>query len=246
MLTAILSDIHANLAALDACLRDARERGAERFVFLGDLVGYGPDPAAVIDRIRAIEGAVVIQGNHDQAVRAEPNRTNVGEAVYRVLVYTREALSDEQRRFLDELPLILREPPVCFVHASADQPERWTYVEDSVSAGKSMDAAGTPYVFSGHVHDQALFYKTATGKVARFRPTSGAAIPVPRHRSWLALVGSVGQPRDGNPAAAYALFDEPAERLTFLRVPYDHLATVRRLRETGLPSELSKRLEQGL
>lgn len=246
MLTAILSDVHANLAALEACLRDARERGAARFVFLGDLVGYGPDPAPVVELVRSIEGAVVVKGNHDQAIQAQPKRADVGEVVYRVLTYTREALTDEQRRFLGELPLIVREPTACFVHASADQPERWTYVEDASSARKSIEAAGTPYVFSGHVHDQALYFKTPAGKVTLFRPTSGVVIPVSRHRSWLALVGSVGQPRDGNPAAAYALFDEPGERLTFVRVPYDHLATVRRLREVALPSGLSERLERAV
>jgi len=245
MLTALFADVHSNLPALQACLRHARERGAGRFVFLGDLVGYGPDPAEVLDIVAGIDGAIVVKGNHDEAIEVEPKTRELNDLAYAVIVWTRQVLSAAQRQFLSALPLAIKEGDVCFVHSSASRPEKWEYVEDGAAAQRSMEAAGTPYVFSGHVHDQTLFFKTPAGKTASFRPTPGSPVPVPRRRSWLAIVGSVGQPRDGNPKAAYALFDDVAETLTFFRIPYDHLTTASRIQAAGLPTMLAERLVRG-
>jgi diadenosine tetraphosphatase ApaH/serine/threonine PP2A family protein phosphatase len=245
MLTALFADVHGNLAALEACLSDARRRGAERFAFLGDLVGYGPDPAAVIDVIAGIPGAVVIKGNHDEAIDVEPRSRDLNDVAYAVIAWTRGVLSPAQRGFLASLPLIVREDDVCFVHGSADRPGRWEYVVDAAAALRSMQAAATSYVFCGHVHDQMLYFRTPAGKTAAFHPTAGSVVPVPRRRGWLAVVGSVGQPRDGVTAAAYALFDAVAEQMTFFRVPYDHLATANRIRAAHLPELLARRIERG-
>jgi diadenosine tetraphosphatase ApaH/serine/threonine PP2A family protein phosphatase len=245
MRTALLADIHANLPALEACLAHAAEQRAERYVFLGDLVGYGPDPGPVVDLIGGIAGAVVIRGNHDQAIGVEPKTRELNDLAYAALVWTRQALSAAQRSYLASLPLVVREEAVCFVHASADRPERFEYVGDPRAAARSLDAALRPYTFSGHVHDPTLYFTTPAGKTAEFRPTAGSPVPTPHRRRWLAIVGSVGQPRDGNPRAAYALFDAATETLTFYRVAYDHLATARRIRAVGLPAMFAERLEHG-
>jgi diadenosine tetraphosphatase ApaH/serine/threonine PP2A family protein phosphatase len=245
MLTALLADVHSNLAALQACLHHARERGAERFVFLGDLVGYGPDPATVLDLIATIHGAIVVKGNHDHAIEVEPKMRDLNDLAYAVIEWTRGQLSEEQRRFLAELPLMVKDTEVCFVHSSASRPEKWEYIEDCAAAQRSMEAAGTPYVFSGHVHDQRLYFRTPAGKTASFRPTPGSPVPIPRRRGWLAIIGSVGQPRDGNPEAAYALFDGASEMMTFFRIPYDHLATAQRIRAAHLPEMLAERIVRG-
>jgi len=245
MLTALLSDVHSNLAALEACLQHARDHAADRFVFLGDLVGYGPDPAAVVDTVAGIDGALVLKGNHDEAVEVEPKNSELNDIAYQAITWTREALTAAERRFLSELPMITREDNVCFVHASAHKPERWEYVDHGEAAQRSLDAAKTAYVFSGHVHDQALHFKTPAGKIASFQPTSGNPISIPHRRSWLSIVGSVGQPRDGNPAAAYALFNSASEVLTFYRIPYDHLSTARRILAVGLPGVLAERIVRG-
>ncbi len=246
MLTALFADIHSNLAALQACLDHARERGAERFAFLGDLVGYGPDPAAVVDVIASIDGAIVVKGNHDEAIEVEPKSRDLNDVAYAVIEWSRRALSSAQRRFLSSLPLIVKEDDSCFVHSSASRPERWEYVESCAAAQRSMDAADSSYVFCGHVHDQVLYFKTPTGKTGAFRPLAGSPVPVPRRRGWLAIVGSVGQPRDGNPAAAYALFDSASEALTFFRVPYDHQIAARKIRAARLPTMLAARLARGV
>lgn len=245
MKTALIADVHANLEALEACMRHASSHGAERFAFLGDLVGYGADAPAVVDLVAAevARGAVAVKGNHDAGVES-PGR-DLDDAAHAALAWTRTVLSPAQRTFLRELPLCVRDDDVCFVHASADQPDRWQYIQTAAAARESIDAAQTTWTFGGHVHDQVLYFKTLAGKTAPFRPTSGSPVPVPSHRGWMGIAGSAGQPRDGNTAAAYALFDSTAEEVTFYRVAYDHLAAAEKIRRAGLPSSIAHRLENG-
>jgi diadenosine tetraphosphatase ApaH/serine/threonine PP2A family protein phosphatase len=246
LLTALLSDIHGNLEALQACLVHARERGAERFGFLGDLVGYGADARGVVEIVAeyAAEGAVVLKGNHDEAIEEGGGYFN--DAARAALQWARETLTEEQKAFLASLPLVVRDETVCFVHASAAAPERWDYIDSPGAAKHCADAAAAPYTFCGHVHDQVLYFENVHGRMSEFRPFSGTAIPVPDHRRWVAIVGSVGQPRDRNPAAAYALFDPADQKLTFFRVPYDAMAAADKIRRCGLPSSLAYRVELGI
>jgi len=234
-LLALLADIHSNLEALEACLAHARSRGAERYAFLGDLVGYGADPAAVLRVIRgyAAGGAVVVQGNHDAAVARSAGGLN--EGARDTVLWTREVLGQEEIFWLGSLPLRVREEHICFVHASATAPGRWEYVDDPASAKRSADAAGAAWTFGGHVHRQMLYFETASGAMSGFVPVPGSPVPTPRTRRWVVIAGSVGQPRERNPAAAYALFDPRGETLTFQRVPYDYLAAAQKVRAAGLP-----------
>jgi diadenosine tetraphosphatase ApaH/serine/threonine PP2A family protein phosphatase len=243
---ALLSDIHGNIEALDACLRHASENGALRHVFLGDLVGYGADPQAAVSTIRryASQGAIVVKGNHDEAIEKRAGYMN--ESARLSIEWTRTALSAENRAFLSSLPLVGSDGPMCFVHASAAAPARWDYVDSPDAARRSAEAAQATYTFSGHVHEQVLYFEGARRKWSAFQPTPGSAVPAPRHRRWLALVGSVGQPRDGSPLAAYTLFDSARERITFQRVPYDHLAAARKIRAADLPETHAYRLEKGI
>jgi diadenosine tetraphosphatase ApaH/serine/threonine PP2A family protein phosphatase len=246
---ALLADLHANLQATQACLADARSRGATDYAFLGDLVGYGGDPAAVVDLVmaHAARGAWIVRGNHDDAAIAPP----VGDAHradFAGAEWTHSKLSPAQVRFLHGLPLTLQQGNMLLVHASARQPQRWTYVTRAPEAADSMDAAqamGASLVFCGHVHEQRLFYQGAVGKLMAFEPTPGVAVPVRAHREWLATIGSVGQPRDGDPRAMYALYDDAAAQLTFLRVPYDLHAAARAIRVAGLPDANAVRLGLG-
>jgi diadenosine tetraphosphatase ApaH/serine/threonine PP2A family protein phosphatase len=243
---AFLSDIHANLEALEACLAHARQRDATRLAFLGDFVGYGADAQAVVARIAAevARGALAVQGNHDAAMARRGGYFN--EAAQASLDWARTTLASESLAFLAALPLTLRESPMYLVHASAAAPERWDYVDSAAAASRCVERAGEPYTFIGHVHDQALYYAGTTGRMLPFRPSPGNAIPVGSHRRWVAVVGSVGQPRDRNPAASYAMFDLPRRELTFFRVPYDHAAAANKIRRAGLPESLAYRVEMGI
>ena len=246
MKLALFADIHSNLEAITACLAHANALGADRYAFLGDHVGYGADPVAVLDLIaeHAASGAVVVLGNHDAAAIGRPDDALNRNALAAV-DWTRAQLGARQRAFLESLPLTVADNGMRFVHASAAAPEQWVYVTGLREAGESLRAGNATYVFSGHVHEQKLFFTGATGKPIPFRPVPGTPIPAAKHRRWLAIVGSAGQPRDGNNAACYALFDSERERLTFYRVPYDHGAAIRKIRAAGLPERLAMRLERG-
>ena len=250
MKLALLSDIHANLQALDACLAHAHGQGAQQLALLGDFVGYGADPAAVVQRVMGLvtQGAVVVKGNHDDmAVRPPTGVQTLGDSTAQ---WTHEQLNPTQRNFLDALPMTQRLGPVFLVHASADAPALWRYVYDPNIAALSLDAATTThpdirYVFGGHVHMQSLYYRGADGGLQKFEPVAGVAVPVPAHRHWLATIGSVGQPRDGNTKAMYALLDTDRALLTFHRVAYDFHAAALAVRRSGLPAFFADRLELG-
>lgn len=249
MKLALLSDIHANIQAFEACLAHARQQGAQQFALLGDLVGYGGDPVAVIERAQQLAhgGALLVKGNHDAMAVAPPAVVNsVGDST---AAWTHAQLSASQRDWLDHLPMTLQQQKLLLVHASLDGPELWRYVIDQRAAGASLDAAAAMtevrYIFGGHVHQQTLYYRGAGSGLMKFTPTPGVVLPVPQHRHWLATIGSVGQPRDGNPQAMYALFDTEKLQLTFQRVDYDHHLAATAIRQAGLPALFADRLGQG-
>ena len=246
MQIALLSDIHSNVHALHACLRHASERGAERYAFLGDFVGYGADPQGVVDVVAdyAARGAVVLKGNHDEAI--EKRESYFNDAAQAALDLARKLLSAEQKRFLAQLPLIAREDAICYAHASAAAPEKWPYIDSPDAALRCVDAALAPYAFCGHIHDQVLFFEVSGGRMSEFRPVPGMPIPIRAGRRWVVLVGSVGQPRDRNPAAAYTMFDSSSSQVTFHRVAYDVRAAADRIRQCGLPASLAYRVEMGI
>ena len=246
MRVAVLSDIHANLEALEACLAHAGEREADAFALLGDFVGYGADAAAAVDVVMrlATDGAIVVKGNHDAAM--EQPRSYFNFDARASLDLARNSLRGEQLQFLASLPLTSERAPSCFVHATAASPARWDYIDSASAALRCAQASQATYTFCGHVHDQQLYFMTAGGRMSRFVPVPGAAIPMRGPRPWLAIVGSVGQPRDRNPAAAYAMFDDAANEITFFRVAYDHRAAAARIRAAGLPEALAYRVESGI
>lgn len=249
MKLALLSDLHANLRALDACLAHARAAGATRFALLGDLVGYGPEPVAVLERVMALagQGAIVLRGNHDDAARQPPPVHDTAEALS--AAWTHAQLGPAHQAFLAGLPLTATAAEALLVHASAHEPPQWEYVDRPALARRCLEAAqahwGLKRVFCGHVHEQLLYYRGADGKPLAFSPVPGVPVPLAAHRSWLALVGSVGQPRDGDPRAMYALLDVAQARLSFHRVAYDHAGAAAAVRAAGLPEGFAQRLERG-
>lgn len=245
MRVALLADLHGNFEALNACMRHARAQGVDRFAFLGDLVGYGADPCAVLERVarEAEQGAVVVGGNHDAAVAGPDDGMN--DDARRAMDWTRRQLDRAHTDFIAGLPLLVRDESICHVHASACEPQRWIYITDDIAASRSLASVDSTWTFCGHVHDQVLYYQGAGRRLMAFRPTPGVTVPVGAHRRWLAIVGSAGQPRDHNTAAAYALFDRARGRLVFHRVPYDHFAAAAKIRAAGLPEALAACLERG-
>ena len=246
MKIAVITDPHANREALQTVLDHARTAGAEQFAFVGDLVGYGADPAWVVDTVRELAdaGAFVVQGNHDEAVVRGAHPDMNADARH-VIGWTRDHLDAAHIEYLAALPYTIEHEGVLFVHANAWAPSGWGYVMSRTEAVRSLHATACRHTFCGHVHDPALYHLSSIGKAGDFVPQPGVAIPVPAHRQWLVIPGSTGQPRDGNPAACYALFDDAAKELTFQRVPYDHEAAAAKMRAAELPQRLSARLAEG-
>lgn len=244
----ILSDIHSNLEALQACLTHAKAQGAEQFAFVGDLVGYGADPVACLGIVADLvqQGAFAVRGNHDAAAVSglcETMELNARESIF----WTRTQLGQAERKFLQDLPLFTQHEDMYFVHACAEAPELWTYITGPRQAGRCMQAAQARLTFSGHIHQPTLYFISRQGRANPqvFYPTPGVALPLLSSRQWLAIVGSTGQPRDGNPAASYAIYDRKQNTLTYFRVPYDHAKTAQKILAAGLPPSLALRLERG-
>jgi diadenosine tetraphosphatase ApaH/serine/threonine PP2A family protein phosphatase len=245
MRIALFTDIHGNREALAACLEHAGRLDVGRFVFLGDYVCYGADPAWVIDTIRSeVErGAVAVLGNHDAAVLTGPAGMN--DLAAQAIEWTRAQLDQARRDFIASLPLSVTDADRLYVHANAYAPGDWDYVTDLYSASRSIIATRAHVTFCGHIHVPALYHMSATGKFASFDPVDRVEIPLSSHRRWLAVIGSVGQPRDHNPAACYAVLDVERSVLTYIRVPYDIETAARKIRDAGLPIVLARRLFEG-
>ncbi len=246
MKLALITDLHANREAVEAVLDHAAAQGVDRCALLGDFVGYGADPGWVVDRVRGLvdAGAIAVMGNHDAAVFGSLRDSLVPQAQAAV-VWTREQLSDPQRDFLGALPMSVTEADSLFVHASADAPTHWRYVLCRIDAVDSLQATDRRHTFCGHVHEPRLYHLTSDGEAGDVQPVPGMAMALSPHCRWLAIVGSAGQPRDGNPAACYATFDTDSATLTSFRVPYDHATAAAKIIAAGLPPSLAERLVRG-
>lgn len=246
MLTALISDIHANREALTATLSHVRTVGADRIVVLGDIVGYGADPLFCIDTVRALEneGAIILKGNHDEAAALGNNDMSANAQA--AIEWTREQIGPEEKSWLAGLPLDRDEPGVLFVHANGWSPGGWGYVRTAAEAERSMRRTAQRITFCGHTHRPSVFQMSASRPASLFVPVTNVAIPLIETRQWLAVTPAVGQPRDGNPAAGYILFDDTRREMTYMRVPYDCERAAEKIRAAGLPVALAERLLKGI
>ncbi len=245
MRTAVLTDIHGNRAAFETVLADLSGRAIDRIAILGDIVGYGPDPgwctARTMDLAQA--GAIVVKGNHDAAIDAPQGDLNpVAQAV---IDWSRARLSQAERYFLQHLPLVSEAADVTYVHASPNDPGGWLYLTTTARAAGAFRASAARLILCGHIHRPRLMSRDVRGFVTDHPIPQGHPVPLLSSRRWLAVVGAVGQPRDGVPMAAYAIHDSGDATLTFRRCAYDVAATVARLRAEGLPDRLALRLQTG-
>jgi len=243
MRLAVLTDIHGNAEALEACLDHIAEVGVDGYAVLGDLVGYGPDPERVIDMVADLSehGALVLKGNHDEAIERGTDQMN-GVAADAIR-WTREQLDASQKAFLAQLPLSLMRNDTMFVHASAARPEKWPYIDSSAAAIACLVASGARITLCGHTHVPHLFHQLPGQMVEDFSPVANRKVPFASARRYLGVLGAVGQPRDRDPRACWALLE--SDGLTFYRVAYDIEKTMRKIKLAGLPGWLGERLELG-
>jgi len=244
-LTCVIADVHGNLAALEAVLDDAREHGADRFLFLGDAVGYGPDPGACVRKLAELPNATLVRGNHDHAIASGRLELGMNSLARECAAWTRAELGADELAWLGALPTEHVADGWMAVHGAPKDPHRFlAYVyeltyEDNL---RHLREHRIPLCFYGHTHVQLIHVELASGPSKL--PGVRAVELSPRHY-WLVNPGSVGQPRDGDPRAGYALWDQRTGDLATLRIRYDVERTAEAIRATALPDQLAQRLRTG-
>ena len=239
----IVSDIHSNLEALEAVLRHAAGNGGfDRIWCLGDMVGYGPDPSACLRRLRSRDLAAV-GGNHDYAAAGVIDAADFNGAAFTAIRWTADQLGEEDTAYLAGLPQVSLHPPFTLVHGSLRAPivEYLTHPSQAVA---TLELLTTNYCLVGHSHYP--FICRENGGMPLFLPfQESQAVPLDSERC-IVNPGSVGQPRDRDVRASYAVFDDGAHTVEHHRVDYDRAATQAKMREAGLPQYLIDRLDHGV
>jgi diadenosine tetraphosphatase ApaH/serine/threonine PP2A family protein phosphatase len=237
---AVIGDIHANLDALEAVLADCKANGVTDYLCTGDVVGYNARPHECLEIVREL-GCPVVMGNHDHYVSSHQNLNDFNPHAAAVIRWTRGQLSDEEMEYLRGLPFVMTDRGVTLVHATMDSPEGFGYVFDHLQAEAHFIHQKTPLCFHGHTHCP-MIYEKQMGAVYRIDAQDFTLHP---GRKYFINVGSVGQPRDGDPRAAYLLYDPQERMVRFRRVEYDIAAAQAKVREAGLPERLAERLAYG-
>lgn len=238
----LISDIHANLVALDAVLSDAGE--VDAIWNLGDTVGYGPKPRECLDKMVDLFANPVLVGNHDLACVGEVDVSEFNPVAQIAARWTSLQLGMDHRAYLNDLPAITQTGAYTLAHGSPRSPV-WEYITSPQNATENFAYFDTDVCFIGHTHVAmyALMTEGATGaEIYAFAPDQELDLLAGRY---LINPGSVGQPRDGDPRAAYAIYDSEARAVTFHRVDYDIASTQQQMKEAGLPGPLIRRLALG-
>ena len=236
---AILSDIHGNRDALEAVLEDIEQQVVDACVCLGDIVGYGPEPAECLRTIQKYAG-VTIAGNHDFAAANRLNISTFNVLARAATLWTREALDDEDIEYLANLPLVASFGDFEVVHGTTHSPELFDYVQTSYDAHLAMSHMKCPVCFIGHSHIPVNFVQA---EIISY--SFDTELRVPEGGRVIVNVGSVGQPRDRDPRSAYAVYDTEEKVVRLRRVAYDVEAVAEKIRKAGLPEQLGERLKLG-
>ena len=241
----ILTDIHANLEGLTTCLIDARERGYDETLVLGDIVGYGPDPNAVIDVIRGLRPKAIVRGNHDKVALGMNQAEGFHAAARAAAHWMLESLTDQNREWLVALPMgptiVDGEIEIC--HGAPFDED--AYIFDELDARHAFESATAPVCFYGHTHFAVVFRMVKDLLEIVSPPDGDTALTIDPQSRYLVNPGSVGQPRDGDPRAAYAIYDTETKRLDLIRLPYPLEITQEKMLKVGLPDPLARRLALG-
>ena len=240
---AILGDIHGNLVAFKAVLQDLEKRGGFDIIWcLGDMVGYGPEPHACIELLQQYQH-VCIAGNHDWAAVELIDTIDFNEDAALANQWTAQQLTEADREYLKSLPLRTSEGNFTLVHGSPREPT-WEYLFSIKAAEENLEFFDTPFCLVGHSHVPLVFEQSAEGmRLRKLRP--GASIELGDNRR-IINPGSVGQPRDHDPRASYALYDSDMNIIYYYRIEYDIEATQQKMEQEKLPEFLILRLSHGM
>jgi predicted phosphodiesterase len=236
---AIISDIHANLEGFQTVLADIQEQKCTHVVCLGDVVGYGANPKECLDIVRGMN-IPVVKGNHDEYIGVEEDPEGFNDAAAEAVAWSRAQLLDDDRKWLRDLKYFRIVANFSIVHATLDAPQRWGYVFEKLEAAASFTYQNTQVCFFGHTHVPLAFIRESGvrgGTYSKFRVEQG--------KKYFVNVGSVGQPRDGDPRAGYVIYDLQQGTIELRRLAYDVATAQRKIRAAGLPDRLAERLALG-
>ncbi len=236
---AIIADIHANLDAFQVVLEDIKQQKCTHVVCLGDVVGYGANPKECLDLVRGMN-IPVVKGNHDEYIGSDESPDGFNDAAAEAVTWTRAQLTEDDRKWLRDLKYFRLVANFSIVHATLDAPQRWGYVFEKLEAAASFTYQNTQVCFFGHTHVPVAFIRDTGvrgGTYSKFRVEPG--------KKYFVNVGSVGQPRDGSPKAAYVIYDLPSQTIELRRLDYDIAAAQKKIMATGLPQRLADRLAVG-
>ena len=236
---AVIADIHSNLEALDVVLEDTRNQKCTHYCCVGDVVGYGANPKECLNIVRDM-GMPCVKGNHDEYCSSEEDLIGFNPHAAEAVNWTRRHLMPEDRLWLRELKFVRLVASFSMVHATLDGPQRWGYVFDKLAAAASFTYQNTSVCFFGHTHVPVAFIRDSVvrgGTYSKFKVEPG--------RKYFVNVGSVGQPRDGNPKAAYVVYDLDEGTIELRRLDYDIPKAQKKILAAGLPPRLADRLAIG-
>jgi len=236
----VFGDIHGNLEALKAVVATFKEMGVEKYLCVGDIIGYGANPAECIATVREL-GSRVVAGNHDFATIEKLNIDFFNSYAREAVVWTRKQISEEDRNFLSELKLVETiNEQITIVHGSLNFPEMFDYIQTSYDAHLSLQTLDTQVCFLGHSHVPVSFFQKKTVSY-----TMDLDFTLEENQKALINVGSVGQPRDENPNACCCVYDSDEKHAQILRIPYDLELAGQKIIKAGLPEILAERLRYG-
>jgi len=238
---ALLSDIHANLESLLQVLHALRNESIDSYFCLGDIVGYGANPNECIEEIRNICG-VCVAGNHDRASIGLISEDVFNEYAREAVIWTRAALGADGARYLKSLDLVFEHDSFTMVHGTLDAPGEFEYMLSPKNAAGTFPFMRGPVCFVGHSHICGTFIQDEGGRISY---TAMPVVPIKNGCKYIINVGSIGQPRDNNPKAAYGIFDTVKMRVEIKRVSYDFLAAGEKIIKAGLPGYLADRIVKG-
>jgi len=241
---AIVADIHSNLSAFTAVLDDVKQRGGVKEIWcLGDIVGYGPDPHQCLELLRQ-HNHICVPGNHDWAAIGKLDTSDFNPDAAAACHWTAKQLSPEDISYLDSLPPVIERDDFTLVHGSPREPI-WEYILSTATARQNFNYFQSQYCLIGHSHVPLVFEHSETGEClfSEFPPDS---VLILAENRLIINPGGVGQPRDGDPRASYAIYDSEARSIYHYRIPYDIGATQSKMMEHGLPRRLITRLSYGL
>jgi diadenosine tetraphosphatase ApaH/serine/threonine PP2A family protein phosphatase len=239
----IFSDVHGNLEALNVVLEQIESYKPDRVICLGDIIGYGPNPNECIRQVYQT-AHMTIMGNHDHAVLGLTDISYFNQYAKTAVLWTRQVLTEENYKILQAYPFRLSEKNILFVHSTPIHPERWDYIFNPLEGHYYLQHLEEQVCFIGHSHQPLFFEKDQDGQISFDRKFT-FSLPVREGCKYIVNVGSVGQPRDGNPDISYGIYDTEAQIIEIKRLPYDIAITQNKMKEIGLPPFLIDRLAYG-